>query len=323
MGKLKEQNLDCDTAVDIVVPTRGRGARINILVESVLESDYPNFTLWIVDQSEDDLTEEAIRPYIESDSRIRYERTPTCGSNIARNAGACLGDAPVIIFTDDDCRVTTGWLGAMVTEFEKDSSWAVFGRILPDERIQNNTSDDYLARMLPMAIKEADSRQVYEGNHFNLGFGHGANMGFRRECFELIHGFDNLLGIGGVFRSWPERDIGYRILVKGGRIVYTPDALLFHSHWRDWPAVRNTFRNYAFGTGATVAKYVRCGHWGAIYLLAEWMFSQGVRQILSGVIKWRSWMKVEVGLFQLIFPWIGIAKSLRFPINREDLLYQL
>lgn len=319
MAEVIEQSKDNEGAVDIVVPTCGRGERVSTLIESVLESDYTNFILWIVDQSDNNLTEQVVRPFVDFDSRVRYHHDSGKGSNIARNVGAMLGQAPFIIFTDDDCRVTSDWLRAMVMELSRDLSWAVFGRILRDE--QYNTNAGKLAEMLPMALKEAATRQVYEGNPHDLGFGHGANMGFRRDCFERISGFDNLLGAGGVFRSWPEKDIGYRILVKGGRIVYTPEALLFHSYWRDWPAVRNTFRNYAIGTGAAVAKYIRCGRWSAAYLLWEWFLGQGVRQVFSGIIKWRSWKKVEVGLLQLIVPWIGIVKSLRFGINREEMLY--
>ena len=46
-----------------------------------------------------------------------------------------------------------------------------------------------------MATKTATTRMVYEGNRFNLGFGHGANMAFRRETFDQLGGFDELLGV--------------------------------------------------------------------------------------------------------------------------------
>ncbi|MFZ0548839.1 MAG: glycosyltransferase family 2 protein [Candidatus Promineifilaceae bacterium] len=319
---MSEHITNRDAAVDIVVPTRGRGPRIQVLIESILMSNYPDFTLWIIDQSDDDETEQAIRPYTETDPRIRYERTLTRGSNIARNTGAQLGRAPFIIFTDDDCRVTPEWLGAMIDEFERDSSWAVFGRILADEKIDFELADHSLAIMFPIAIKDDDDRQVFEGDATDLDFGHGANMGFRRECFEMLNGFDNLLGSGGTFRAWPERDIGFRILVKGGRIVYTPEAILYHTQWRDWQQLREIIRNYAFGTGAAIGKFLRCGHWEALPLLADWFFNQGLRQVASGILKWHSRAKIEVGLVHLIVPWFGMAKSLRFAVNRKDMLYQ-
>lgn len=320
--KFMKPFMNDNPAVDIVVPTYGRGNRIRALIDSILQSDYPNYIMWIIDQSENDLTEKVVSPYTELDTRIRYLRDKHRGSNIARNIGASHGDAPLILFTDDDCRVTEGWLRAMVAEFKNSYAWAVFGRILADELLDPGHPRHQLVKLFTIAYQDLGNRVAFENDLYNLNFGHGANMGFRRDCFELIKGFDNLMGSGGKFRAWPERDIGFRILAKGGCIVYTPTALLFHDQWRDWPALRKTYRNYAFGAGAAVAKYLRCGYWKAIYLYIDWIFSAGIRQIISGLIKYRSWKKIEVGLGHLIIPWIGMIKSIGFPINREDILYK-
>lgn len=162
---------------------------------------------------------------------------------------------------------------------------------------------------------------MYEGNRFNLGFGHGANMGLTRRTYQRIGGFDNLLAAGGALRSWPERDLGYRILLRGGRIVYTPKALVYHRHWRGWEELRRTYRNYGIGTGAAVAKYIRSGDWAAIYLLLEWFVGQGLRPMLSGLLKWHSYRKIVAGGLQLIYPWVGLVQSLRYPVDREHILY--
>jgi hypothetical protein len=175
---------------------------------------------------------------------------------------------------------------------------------------------------ITVAVKDSPRRQVFQGNRFNLGFGHGANMGFRREALRQIGNFDELLAAGAELRSWPERDIGYRILARGGRIVYAPDALIHHRHWRDWLKLRRTYRDYAFGAGAAVGKYLRCGDWGSLYLLAEWLVDQGLRQVVFGAPKWRSWQKVQVGLLQLTYPWVGLVHSLRYPVDRTTGLYR-
>jgi hypothetical protein len=146
-------------------------------------------------------------------------------------------------------------------------------------------------------------------------------MGLRRDALHAVGGFDGMLGCGGPLRAWPERDLGYRILSKGGRIVYTPAAVVHNRHWRDWPEMRRTFLNYAFGTGAAAGKYLRSGDWGGAYLLVEWLLDQGVRQALSGLLKWRSRQKIEVGLLQMIYPWVGLVHSLRYPVDRKRLLY--
>jgi GT2 family glycosyltransferase len=320
-------NDECDQA-DVVISTRGRGTLIDVTITSIRQSRHTAFTLWIVDQSDDDATERAVVPHAQADARVRYLRTTSRGVSAGRNEGAAAGTAPYLLFTDDDCRVAPDWLGAMVRELQQEGVWAVFGRVIPDEGFPPEGPDPVqrdkpVSQALPIAFKNAPKREVYEGNRFNLGFGHGANMGLRRLCFEELRGFDELLGAGGPLRSWGDRDLGYRILRRGGRIVYTPEALVYHRHWRDWDAVRRTYRNYAIGTGAAVGKYLRCGDMGGLYLLLEWLLDQGLRQIVSGVLKWRSWPKIQAGLLQLVYPWVGLVQSWRYPVDREQVLYRV
>lgn len=309
--------------VDIVIPTRGRGELIAVTIESILHSHFTNFTLWVIDQSPDEKTKQAVMRYASIDARIRYVGTPTKGSNVARNIGVGVSKSPYIVFTDDDTRVDPHWLGHMVDELSQAGTWAVFGQILPDtEGHAPSEADEKLAKKIPMALQSKPTREVFEGNRFNLGFGHGANMAITRACYQAIGGFDNLLGAGGPLRSWPERDLGYRVLGQGGRIIYTPKAILYHRHWRSWEEVRKTYRNYGIGTGAAIGKYVRCGDYAASYMFVEWILDQGVRAMASGLLKWRSKEKFTVGCFQIIYPWVGLFQSLRYRVNREQMVFQ-
>ena len=312
------------TAVDIIIPTRNRGKLIDVTLESIRHSTHQNWIVWVADQSDDNQTETAVFHHAQTDPRIRYLSMPPMGSSKARNDGACFGHAPIILFTDDDCRVEPDWITSMLEELSQPDTWAAFGRIEMeiDQQITLTQEEQHLLNVLPMAKKNSQVRKVYDGNRFNLGFGHGANMGFRREYFDAVNGFDELLGAGAPLRSWPERDIGYRILRQNGRIVYTPHAIVHHRHWRSWQAVKRTYRNYAIGTGAAVGKYLRCGDSGSLYLLAEWMFDQGIRQLASGLIKWHSHHKMMAGLLQLAFPWVGLYMGFKHKINKTTVQYK-
>jgi GT2 family glycosyltransferase len=316
-------------AADIVISTRGRGALIVDTVASIRQSNFQDLALWIVDQSADDATERAIAPHVAQDARVHYVRSASQGADIGRNLGVACGSAPYLLLTDDDCRVEPDWLGAMLDELQMDGTWAVFGRITPDEAYESEKartaalpSQKPVTRALPLALKDDASRRVYEKNRLNLGFGHGANMGMRRARFEELGGLDELLGVGAPLRSWPERDLGYRILRRGGRIVYTPEARVYHRHWRDWESLRRTYRNYAIGAGAAAGKYLRCGEVAGLYLLLEWFVDQGLRQVISGALKWRSRQKVETGLLQLVYPWVGLYLGRRYSVDRERVLYR-
>ena len=311
--------------IDIVIPTRNRGRLIVPTILSLLNSRYDRFNIWIVDQSDGDETERAIIDACAHDFRVHYLRSETIGSSRGRNIGTRAGTSPYILFTDDDCRVAPDWIEAMGRALSEPDVWAVFGQVEPAAYDELDVSPDKAADVSPaiqIAIKESPEPRRFVGNRFDLGFGHGANMGLKRAAFEALGGFDELLSNGAELRSWPERDLGYRILKQGGTILYQPDAIVHHYHWRGWSKVRRVYRNYGFGAGAAVGKYLRCGDWAACYLLVDWMLDQGVRPILSGILKWQSAQKVEIGWVQLVYPWWGLWAGMRHAIDFEHEVYQ-
>ena len=306
-------------AATVVVPTRNRGRLIEQTLLSLLASARADVTVLVVDQSDNELTCDTVLRLAQDDNRLLYYHSATVGSSIARNEGINLSRTPFVLFTDDDCIVTPMWVDAMVAELADPMTWAVFGAVLADERDRPAEFDD--APWLNVAVTQRLARERYGKNRYDLGFGHGANMGFRRDALQQIGGFDPLLGVGGALRSWPERDIGYRIMRAGGEIVCTPRARLYHRQWRNWPEVVKAHRNYGFGAGAAVNKYLRSGDLGSGYLLVEWLLDQGVRQVVSGVLKWRDHRKVKLGLIQLTQPWLGFVAGWRYAVDYDTCRY--
>lgn len=300
-------------AVDIVISTYGRGAAIDATISSLRRSVHSHFTLWVLDQSEDDRTEQCVRAHAEADSRIRYVRRPVRGISATRNAGAALGNAPYILFTNDDCVLDPYWITGLVNELRHEQVWLAFGAVYPGTR--PSSADELVLGTC------SGPRHVFQHNRFNLAFGHGHNMGARREQFERLGGFDELIGAGAPLGAWEERDLGYRVLKAGGWIVFTPHAIAYHHHLQNWQGVRRSYRAYGIGAGAVAGKYLRCGDLGGLVLLGEWLFSQGLRQIASGILKWHRRDKVLLGLDQLYYPFVGLSKSLAYPINRTACCY--
>jgi hypothetical protein len=136
-----------------------------------------------------------------------------------------------------------------------------------------------------------------------------------------LGGFDPLLGAGGVFCACEDPDIALRLLRAHRRIVYSPDALAYHKHWKDWPAQRRMERAYGIGAGAEFAKYIRCGDAYGARLLATWVWQLGVRRLGAGLFKWRSLKTMYLGYCQLVYPWVGAARSMRYRVNRALTIY--
>jgi glycosyltransferase involved in cell wall biosynthesis len=314
--------------IDIVIPTCNRKDFVVRTIKSIQANTFQDYHVWIVDQSEDAATATAVQPLAAADTRITYIHSQTKGVNTSRNIGIAAGQAPLVALTDDDCTVAETWLAALAAEYEAyPECCSLFGRILPVSASPADVPPGTFAEIqrmqevLPIASKDVPERQLYGDDPFNISFGHGANMSFRRSAFVEFGLFDEFLGAGAPLRAWPELDIGYRILSGGGRILYSPHVMVYHMHWRTWDGVKKAYRNYAFGTGAAITKYVRGGDRASLHLLGNWLWHLGIRQILSGLLKYRSWHKMYAGALQLIYPWVGAWQSRHYVIDPHYRVY--
>jgi GT2 family glycosyltransferase len=300
-------------AITVVIPTRNRGDLIGETIMALRRLDHPAFEVLVVDQSTDGRTRQAVSLAAEGDPRIRLHATDTVGSSAARNIGAELAATELVAYTDDDCIVDPGWLSAIVREFEKPTVAAVYGRLLPyGFSVRDGTE---------VGFKAAIERTEYAGRTPPWYIGHGGNMAFRREDLLAIGGFDPYLGAGSRFGACEDPDVAFRLLKSGRRVVYSGAALAFHKHWKDWPAQQRMERAYGIGAGAQFAKYVRSGDAYGLRLLAIWMWQLGVRRVGAGLLKWRSARPMYLGYCQLVYPWVGILRSLRSDVDPERMLY--
>src|SRR5438552_4725595 len=110
--------------ISAVVPTRNRPDHAVPCVDAILANAGDDFELLVIDQSDDDATERALAVY-HSDSRFRYIRSPSRGASAARNVGIEQSRAPIVAFTDDDCRVATDWLKQITTLFAREPEAAL------------------------------------------------------------------------------------------------------------------------------------------------------------------------------------------------------
>jgi GT2 family glycosyltransferase len=298
----------------VVVPTRNRGELIPETLRALMRLQHPGLDILVVDQSTDDRTRLAIEKEASCDRRVRLCSTQSVGSSAARNVGAQFATGEIVAYTDDDCIVTDGWLDAILNEFRDPGVAAVYGRLVPYETGKRT------GREVGFTPNEARTEYSYPAPPWYVG--HGGNMAFRRRMLLEVGGFDPLLGAGGLFGACEDLDIAFRLLRQRRRVVYSPRALSYHKHWKDWSAQKRMERAYGIGAGAEFVKYIRCGDAYGSRLMATWIWELGVRRLWAGLLKWRSLKTMYLGYCQLVYPWIGAARSLRHPIDRKLTLYR-
>ncbi|MCM8808456.1 MAG: glycosyltransferase family 2 protein [Candidatus Omnitrophica bacterium] len=97
----------------IITPTYNREYYLeNRVIKSVLNQEYKEWELVIIDDCSTDNTQMIIEKYIKKDSRIIYYRLPkNQGANFARNIGIEISKGEWLIFLDSDDELLCGALG--------------------------------------------------------------------------------------------------------------------------------------------------------------------------------------------------------------------
>ena len=186
--------------------------------------------LLIVDNNCTDHTRAVIERY-RSQLPIRLVRETTQGLSHARNRAVREALGEVIVFTDDDVRLDSGWLAAIHRAFETFPQATYFGgRILPEwqgkpPRWFRGERLVLIDGLLVWFDLGGDTRPMA----FNDPIPFGASFGFRRTLFDTIGDFRADLGVRGksVGRG-EETEFLSRARVGGATGLYIGEALCWH-----------------------------------------------------------------------------------------------
>jgi len=102
----------------VIIRSMNRLSHVAALVAHLLQQDYPNFEVVIVDQSTggDDRYRTMLAEH--ADPRVRYFHSEPLGPAGAANAGLQLGRGEVTLFIDDDdWPVGAGWVSSHMKNY--------------------------------------------------------------------------------------------------------------------------------------------------------------------------------------------------------------
>ena len=89
--------------VSVITPTYNCGDYIEDTIKSVIDQTYTNWEMIIVDDKSTDNTEELVKKYAESDSRIKYYRLErNSGAAVARTKAMEMAKGNYMAFLDSD-----------------------------------------------------------------------------------------------------------------------------------------------------------------------------------------------------------------------------
>jgi GT2 family glycosyltransferase len=170
------------------------------------------------------------------------------GLSRARNLGAAAVWARVLVFVDDDVLVTRGWLEALLVSVSGSERDVGTGRVLLGEPESPDAFQvAQRTESAPAVFSQPGRRDVLAGG----------NMAIHRAAFEAIGRFDERLGAGTRLPGAEDNDLGFRLLEAGYRIMFVPDALIYHRQWRPQREYLHVRFGYGAGQGAFYAKHAR------------------------------------------------------------------
>jgi serine acetyltransferase/GT2 family glycosyltransferase len=206
-------------AVSIIIPNYNRPELVRSLLEELDKQtlDAKDFEVIVVD----DGSREDPRPRLSS-LHVRFAltvvRQENQGAAAARDHGAKLARADVVVFIDDDMRVGPDFLKHHLSIHAETPHAVVLGRMRPDARLaEMPLFERFHAKQLDRLVDSYKNGKTPRGNELFTG-----NVSMRREDYFAVGGFDRSL------KRSEDAELGLRLERHGSAFVYSEDAYTIH-----------------------------------------------------------------------------------------------
>ena len=220
--------------ISVIIPVRNEKEKIEQCLEAVFSQSYKPYEVIVVDGHSRDKTVENASKF---PVRIFYEDYHT-------RAGACQigvenAKGDFIAFTDADCIPERNWLENLIKEFDE-GIVGVGGGI-------KNIGEGLWEKSVNLALETfLGSANSVQGKFFRdkryVKSISGCNSMYRRDDILKVGGFD-------VDLSTTEDTELNRKLLRNGKLLYTPDAVVLHNHQRGLKEFAKRMYQYGYGRG--------------------------------------------------------------------------
>lgn len=250
-----------DKKVSIFIPTGNRVASLQRVLYSLEEQSYRNFEVIIVDYKSRDDTKKITDIFRKSLSIVFVEQKEK-GLALAANLALKQAKGGIFIRTDDDVKMSNGWLKSIVDTFRDSKVGGVSGpTVIPGPYKKNRDLFVYESKFKNGSWLWKQLGKIYygwfmDGKPYSVGhwFGSGAfslgsnyvsatkvpiqeidnleacNFAIRTNLLRQIGGFDTIYGGVGEYH---EADAAWKVKRLGYKLLFNPDVALFHMPSQD------------------------------------------------------------------------------------------
>jgi GT2 family glycosyltransferase len=217
--------------VSVVVPTRDRADQLRACLDALEAQSATAFEVVVVDDGS--RRPAAVGNVVAAAPHARLVAGTGRGPAAARNLGAAAARAPVVRFTDDDCRPEPGWVDALTARLG-DGTPAVAGPTLTSDNASvYSAASQVITNHLTESSRGPD----------RIGFAPTSNLACRAEVLRAVP-FDERFPLA----AGEDRDWCLRLAAGGGRLVFEPTARVWHH--QDLTPRRFWHQQTRYGRGA-------------------------------------------------------------------------
>ena len=226
--------LDTEPRVSVIIPAFNASATLEDCLKALASQaePHPPFEVIVVNDGSTDSTGE-----IAERARARLFRMPHSGAAAARNHGVAHSRGEILLFTDADCEPASDWVQRMSLPFADPTIAGARG-------VYRSRQTGLVARFVQC---EYEDKYCGLKNGQAIDFVDTYSAAYRKSVFQAMGGFDERM----IYTE--DQEFSFRVAERGGRLVFAPDAIVFHRH-------ADTLSAYA-------AKKFRIGFWKVAVLL--------------------------------------------------------
>ena len=308
--------------ISVVVCSLNGERTIRDCLEGLMDLDYPDYEVIVVDDGSTDATAKIAGEY-----DLRLISTENRGLSNARNTGLEAATGEIVAYLDDDTRPDPHWLTYLAASFLSSEHAGIGGpNIAPP-------GDGLIAACVanapgnPVHVLLSDS----EAEHIP-----GCNMAFRKNRLQAVGGFDPLFRVAG-----DDADLCWRMRERGWTLGFSPAAMVWHhrrasvgAYWqqqkgygradamlaRKWPQKYNAVGNlrwegrlYGRGHPRRIGwrrERIYHGTWGTALFQSVYQPAPGVFGTLPLTPEWHLFGVVLLALAILSVDWIPMILTL-------------
>ena len=198
----------------LIIPAYNAEKTIGSCLESALAQSLPreNYEIIVIDDGSTDKTPEIVRNY-----PVRLIKQENQGPAAARNKGAIEAKGDILIFTDSDCELDSNFLEKIIAPIEQSTEIA---------GVQGSYKTKQKEFMAQFAQIEIGTRYKRMAKNKYIDFIGTYAAAYKKDIFQKYRGFDTAFPLA----SGEDTDFSYRLSQNGYKLVFNPQAFVYHKH---------------------------------------------------------------------------------------------